>query len=103
MLMPKRHIESFSDLLPEEFLQINRLIVESEKALKSGLGAIGINGGWNQGGCAGAGVDGHLHVHMLPRWPGDTNFLTTVAETRVISQSLEESYENLKPFFMEII
>jgi ATP adenylyltransferase len=62
---------------------------------------MGINGGWNMGGCAGAGIRDHIHVHMLPRWTGDSNFMTTVGGTRVLSESLLDSYERLLPWFGE--
>jgi ATP adenylyltransferase len=59
----------------------------------------GFNLGMNLGEAAGAGVPGHIHMHMLPRWFGDTNFLTTVAETRVLPESLDVSFEKLKKAF----
>jgi ATP adenylyltransferase len=64
-------------------------------AIKSAYGPDGVNVGMNLGHAAGAGVPGHLHVHCLPRWQGDTNFMTAVAETRVLPESLDESWRKL--------
>ena len=99
MIVPFRHAGDLSSLRESELDTMIRLIVKCEKALAEGMKCMGINGGWNLGKCAGAGIEGHIHLHMLPRWSGDANFMTTVSETRVISSSLEDSYERLKPFF----
>ncbi len=99
MVVPGRHVADLSGLEEEELSTMVRLLVRCEKALVEGMNCMGINGGWNIGGCAGAGIEGHVHIHILPRWLGDTNFLTTVGETRVLSMSLEESYARLAPFF----
>lgn len=99
MIAPSRHTQDFSNLDNRELDTLIRLVVKCEKALTEGMNCAGLNGGWNLGSCAGAGIEGHMHVHMLPRWPGDTNFMTTTGETRVISASLEDSYSRLKPFF----
>jgi ATP adenylyltransferase len=57
----------------------------------------------NIGGCAGAGVAGHIHMHVLPRWPGDVNFMTTVGETRVLPEDLSTSWERLKSAFASVV
>lgn len=99
MIVPLRHAGDLSSLQESELNTMIRLIVKCEKVLAEGMNCMGINGGWNLGNCAGAGIEGHIHLHMLPRWSGDANFMTTVGETRVISSSLEDSFERLKPFF----
>lgn len=99
MIAPLRHAENFGSLSEQELICIFGLIVKCEKALVQGMKCLGINGGWNLGSCAGAGIEGHVHIHMLPRWSGDVNFMTTTAGTRVISASLEDSYNRLKPYF----
>ena len=99
MIAPLRHAGDLSSLHESELDTMIRLIVKCEKALAEGMNCMGMNGGWNLGSCAGAGIEGHIHFHMLPRWSGDANFMTAVAETRVISSSLEDSYKKLKPFF----
>jgi len=99
MILPLRHCPDLSGLEDEELNTLARLLVKCEKALVHGMDCMGINGGWNLGSCAGAGIEGHIHLHMLPRWSGDTNFLTTVGGTRVLSASLDDSYGRLSPFF----
>ena len=66
-----------------------------EGCFRSAYRAPGMNLGMNVGECAGAGVAGHIHLHMLPRWPGDANFMTTVAETRVLPEDLNETWRKL--------
>jgi len=100
MIVPLRHAKDLSSLDSSELDTLIRLVVKCEKALAEGMNCMGMNGGWNLGGCAGAGIEGHVHIHMLPRWSGDTNFMTTTGETRVISASLENSYSRLKPLFV---
>jgi ATP adenylyltransferase len=99
MIMPERHVSSFNDLSVEEAGAMHELLRVAESALLELMGAEGINGGWNLGRCAGAGIEGHLHLHVLPRWSGDTNFMTAVGGTRVISQSLEDAFDILAPAF----
>jgi ATP adenylyltransferase len=99
MIVPLRHANDFSALKEHELNTLVRLVARCENALITGMRCMGMNGGWNLGGCAGAGIEGHMHVHMLPRWSGDTNFMTTTGETRIISASLEDSYRRLKPCF----
>lgn len=99
MIVPSRHVALFSELTPEEGALMLAGAAAAERAFSEAMHAGGINGGWNVGRCAGAGVEGHLHLHILPRWPGDVNFMTAVTDTRVVSESLESSYERLRPFF----
>ena len=74
-----------------------------ERALTESYHPHGINAGYNGGSPAGAGIPEHLHLHMLPRWTGDTNFMTTIGETRVMPQTLEETYAVLRPIFDDIL
>jgi len=99
MIVPIRHLRDISSLSPLELDTMIRLIAKCEKALAEGMNCMGMNGGWNLGRCAGAGIEDHIHVHMLPRWEGDTNFMAGIGDTRVISASLEDSFSRLKPFF----
>lgn len=101
MVVPHSHAAGLRGLFEEELAALSRMEVRCEKALLEGMGCQGINGGWNMGRCAGAGVAHHLHVHMLPRWGGDVNFMTTVGGTRVLSESLEDCYRRLAPLFGE--
>ena len=84
-----------SDLESTQRAGLIDLVALSEQLLRAGLNPQGLNIGINLGRCAGAGLPGHLHVHVVPRWSGDTNFMQTIGQVRVIPQSLEASYEQL--------
>jgi len=99
MVVPFRHVPDLGSLDRDERDELMEFLVTAERALAEGMGCMGVNGGWNIGGCAGAGVKDHVHVHVLPRWTGDSNFMTTVGGVRVLSESLDESYSRLLPFF----
>ncbi len=101
MVVPFRHVRDLSSLEREERNEIMELAVQAELALRTAMNCQGMNGGWNIGSAGGAGIPSHLHFHMLPRWNGDTNFMTTVGQVRVVSQSLEKAYEKLSPLFRE--
>ncbi len=99
MIVPFRHAGDLSSLSKEERSEMMEFIVQAENALKEGMKCQGMNGGWNIGSAGGAGIPGHLHMHLLPRWNGDTNFMTTVGAIRVVSQSLERAHEQLSAYF----
>lgn len=96
MIVPRRHIRSLEDLREEELLDINKTLIKTKSTLKIILKPLGFNIGMNIGKVAGAGVDKHLHIHIVPRWPGDTNFMPVTAATKVISQSLKGLYEKFE-------
>ena len=96
MVVPLRHVAELEDVQGEEATELWATVADAVRALKSAYGADGINMGANLGRAAGAGVPGHFHVHVLPRWNGDTNFMTSVAETRVLPESLDVTYEKVK-------
>jgi len=96
MVVPLRHVAELEDVQGEEATELWATVANAVRALKSAYGADGINMGANLGRAAGAGVPGHFHVHVLPRWNGDTNFMTSVAETRVLPESLDVTYEKVK-------
>jgi ATP adenylyltransferase len=96
MVAPARHAASLEDLSEEELLAVTRAQVRALRAIRAAYRPDGINIGVNIGRAAGAGVPDHLHVHVLPRWSGDTNFMTSVGEARVISEDLATGYEKLK-------
>ena len=96
MVAPIRHVASYEDLSDAENVDIARAQLRALKAIRAAYGPDGVNVGANLGRAAGAGVPGHLHVHLLPRWNGDTNFITTVAEVRVLPESLQAGYDKLK-------
>ncbi len=95
MVLPIRHVGELEDLTAGEGAELWAAVADAVRALKSAYGAHGINLGANLGRVAGAGVPGHFHVHVLPRWDGDTNFMTAVAEVRVIPESLPATHEKL--------
>lgn len=96
LVAPARHIPDLSESTDEELLEIIKLVRESQKALSLAIKPHGFNVGMNFGRCAGAGLPQHLHIHIVPRWDGDTNFINVCSNTDVISQSLTELLETLK-------
>lgn len=102
MVAPLRHVASFDGLKPEEGTELLVLLKMSLKALRREFKPQGFNVGANLGAVAGAGVTGHLHLHIVPRWQGDTNFMPLFAETKVVSEHLEKSYERLSRRFCRI-
>ena len=101
MVMPLRHEGELEAVDAAEAAELWDAVARGVRALKAAYRPHGINVGANLGRVAGAGVPGHFHVHVLPRWDGDTNFMTTVAEVRVIPESLGASYERLHSAWQE--
>ena len=96
LIAPKRHIGELDLADDEELLELTKLVRESEKVLSLAIKPHGFNVGMNFGRCAGAGLPEHMHIHVVPRWDGDTNFINVCSDTDVISQSLTELFEQLK-------
>ncbi len=103
MVTPFRHCGDIVELTEEESSELMSLIRIGAKVLQQVYKPDGINVGANLGQGAGAGVPGHLHFHLLPRWNGDTNFLPIIADTKVISESLEETQQKLTDGFKEVM
>ncbi len=99
MVVPYAHVASLSDLPDETLEEMIRLARDAERSLRAAYRPDGLNLGVNLGKSAGAGVAGHVHLHALPRWTGDTNFMTVAAETRVIPEDLETTWEKLRHEF----
>ena len=99
MIVPYAHTADFARLDAETTSELMRLAQRVQAALAGIYHPDGFNLGMNLGRAAGAGIAGHLHLHLLPRWLGDTNFMTTVGETRLLPESLEETYGRLKAKF----
>lgn len=95
LVSPLRHVGQLHELTPEEHLEAMQTLGRFTQQLAKLISANGFNVGLNLGEVAGAGVPGHLHWHLVPRWPGDNNFMPTVAGVRVIPQSLESLWEAL--------
>jgi ATP adenylyltransferase len=99
MVAPFRHVGRLQDLDGETLAEIMRLAARATAILDDAYGPEGYNVGFNQGRIAGAGFDSHIHLHVVPRWAGDTNYMPVIADTRVMPQSLEQSYETLRGAF----
>jgi ATP adenylyltransferase len=95
LIAPVRHIASLDDASDDEMLCMMSLVRDSQTALSAAINPHGFNVGMNFGRCAGAGLPGHLHIHVVPRWNGDTNYMHVCSDTDVISQSLVELYDQL--------
>jgi ATP adenylyltransferase len=96
MVAPVQHAAAFDDLDDDVNVAIARAQLRALRAIRAAYDPDGVNVGANLGKAAGAGVPGHLHVHLLPRWNGDTNFMTSIAEVRVLPEALRTGYEKLK-------
>ncbi|MBI1757345.1 MAG: HIT domain-containing protein [Fimbriimonas ginsengisoli] len=96
MVAPYRQVAEFAGLTDEEMLEIQRLLARSVEWIRRCYRPDGFNVGVNLGRAAGAGIPGHVHWHVVPRWSGDTNFMTTVGDVRVLPQDLCESYDRLR-------
>ncbi|MRR53299.1 MAG: HIT domain-containing protein [Deltaproteobacteria bacterium] len=102
LVSPYRHVGSLQDLTAEEMLQLFENVRRACEVTTKALSPQGFNIGINLGKVAGAGVDDHLHIHIVPRWVGDANFMTVVADVRVIPEGLLATYEKFHPFFREV-
>ncbi len=99
MIAPYDHISGI-ELLPSDVMQeMMELVQKSITVLKKAINPDGFNIGVNQGKAAGAGVEDHVHIHVVPRWVGDTNFMTTLSEIRVVPEDLKRTYRKLKIHF----
>ncbi len=91
MVAPFRHLGEYGELVDDEVLEIHRLAAQGLEALRGVYGAEGYNLGWNLGRVAGAGVVDHVHLHVVPRWSGDTNFMPVLADVKVMPEHLAET------------
>ncbi len=103
MVAPYRHVANFEDLKGDEVLELYALTSLAIKAIKNAMKPQGFNIGINIGRVAGAGIEGHVHVHIVPRWNGDTNFMPVISDTKVIVQGLRENYKELRDEIEKII
>lgn len=102
MIAPYTHVADFSGVAKEALLEMMELAQAAERAIHAEYRPDGINAGINLGKAAGAGVAGHIHMHMLPRWVGDTNFMTVVGETRVLPEDLAVTWRKLRTHFEKL-
>jgi len=96
MVMPVRHVGELEELDSDEATGLWRELAGAVRAIKAGYAPDGLNVGANIGRSAGAGVPGHFHMHCVPRWNGDTNFMTTLAETRMLPEALPATYARVR-------
>jgi ATP adenylyltransferase len=99
MVVPNRHIASLSEATADELCEMMLLAGRAERAIREAYSPHGLNMGINLGKPAGAGITDHLHMHVVPRWNGDTNFMTVVGETRVLPEELTVTAARLRPIF----
>jgi ATP adenylyltransferase len=96
MVVPYRHVADYTDLSAAEVVEVAELTRQAIRALRTASGAQGFNVGMNLGQVAGAGIAGHLHQHVVPRWGGDTNFMPVVGHTKVLPQLLAQTWEAVR-------
>lgn len=99
MIIPFRHIDKIEDLTSEEKMEIFSLLDATVRVLKEAMNPGGFNIGINVGKAAGAGVEEHIHVHVIPRWEGDTNFMSVINNVRVIPEDIQTTAAKLIPLF----
>lgn len=99
MVAPYRHVASLEELTDTELYEHFEIVRQSIKVLRQTYNPNGFNIGINMGKVAGAGIDDHIHTHIVPRWQGDTNFMPVTADTKVVNEALAETYEKLKAKF----
>ena len=102
MIVPNRHVGSLAALTDVEAVEMMRLTQDAERALTEAYQPQGINVGVNLGGAAGAGIIHHVHVHLVPRWSGDTNFMSVIGEIRVLPEDLGTTAARLRPLFEQL-
>lgn len=103
MVAPYKHTSSIAEINDEEGKELFSAVKLGVKILKIGLNPDGFNIGMNMGRVAGAGIEDHIHMHIVPRWNGDTNFMPIFSDTKVLSVSLDETYKLLKKTIEEIL
>ncbi|MBW1782691.1 MAG: HIT domain-containing protein [Deltaproteobacteria bacterium] len=102
LVAPVRHVRGLELLSPEETLDLLTVVGRSIEILKKVMKPEGFNVGLNLGRVAGAGVEEHMHFHIVPRWNGDNNYMTVLGEVRVVPEHIEETYQRLLPHFKEL-
>jgi ATP adenylyltransferase len=102
LVAPVRHVGGLEDLTDEELLDTTKMVRNSIRILRGHMKPDGFNVGLNLGNTAGAGMEEHLHYHIVPRWNGDNNFMSVLGDTRVIPQHIKETYSELLPYFKRL-
>lgn len=99
MVVPNRHFDTLADATGEELDEMIAFTRDAEMALTEAYQPQGINVGINLGRAAGAGIIDHIHIHLVPRWAGDTNFMSVIGDTRVLPEDMQETRKRLRPIF----
>lgn len=102
MIVPYAHVATLEDLDAEALAELMALTQLSLRVLREAYNPQGFNVGMNIGAVAGAGVAGHIHLHVVPRWGGDTNYMTTTGHTRIIPEWIDQTFERLRPLFEQM-
>ena len=103
MVVPRRHIASLTLATADELSELMQFTRDAESALTEAYRPEGINVGINLGRAAGAGIADHLHMHLVPRWTGDTNFMSVVGQTRVLPEQMDDTAKRLRPIFERLL
>jgi ATP adenylyltransferase len=103
MVVPLRHIADYAALEPAELADLQSLLQTALRVVEEAYHPGGVNLGMNLGRDGGAGIEGHLHWHLVPRWRGDTNFMPVVGATKVINELLPQSWDTLQPLFQRLL
>jgi len=101
MVAPYEHVASIEEASEQTAIEMMLLVRQAVRHLRAVYRPRGLNLGMNIGECAGAGIAGHIHMHVVPRWPGDANFMSVVGETRVMPEDISETYSKLKAAFAQ--
>ncbi len=96
MVVPHRHLSALTEMNDDEYLEVMQVLRKCSEALNNALKPHGFNIGANIGRVSGAGIDHHIHFHIVPRWNGDTNFMPVLGDTKVISEEMQKTYLKLK-------
>lgn len=99
MVAPNAHVGDLEEMHADVRSEMMELVTRSSHVIRSAMGAQGFNIGINMGSAAGAGIPGHLHIHVVPRWEGDTNFMPVVGDTKVLPEMIADTYAKLRPLF----
>jgi ATP adenylyltransferase len=102
MVVPRRHVSDPSELPEPEYRAVFELVRDAGRALREAASAEGLNVGMNLGAAAGAGIAEHMHVHIVPRWRGDLNFMPTLANVKVMPEALDDTWSRLQPSFAQL-
>ena len=100
LILPRRHVATLAGLTKAESVDLHELLRKATLVLEQAYKPGGLNVGLNMGAVAGAGIPGHLHYHVIPRWAGDLNFFPLIAETKAVIESLEMTFDRLVPYFL---